>query len=218
MAGTTTPDSIAYWTTSPSDPASIVTESATQAASIQLALDKRQNYDYRWADSAERSVETGMNFGAQGFQVDTGEGYFFDGAIWKLWDKPVTTYTPTVTGTSIGSTGTNTAFWSMSSGRVFVEGNIVLGGAGISVGSTILTRPTTSITYPVNTPTGFLTLADTGVQTYTGQVMYESTSTVRFITINVGATYPTTVLLTSLIPFTWAAADYMTYSYSYVAA
>jgi hypothetical protein len=216
MTSSTTPDGILVWTTV--DPASIVTESAAQASTIQIALDRRQNYDFRWANAAARAAQLNMVYGSQGFQVDTGEGFFYDGASWKLWDKPLTSFTPTLSGIAPGTTGTNTASWSMSSGRAFVEGSIVLNGTGFSVGSVNISVPITSVVSAANTPRGLATLADAGITSYQGVVVYNNTTTCNVVVTNVAGTYPNFSLLSATVPFTWAATDYISYQYAYVPA
>jgi hypothetical protein len=81
MAEATTPDAIAKWTGS--DPVSLVQESQTQAASIQAALDKRERFDYVWADQSARTAQTGMVQGSRGYQVDTRTEYTYDNSAWR---------------------------------------------------------------------------------------------------------------------------------------
>lgn len=218
MADITSPDGIAFWTTDPADSASLVAESAQQASSIQAAFDKRQNFDFRWADAAARTAQSGMVYGSQGFQVDTGVVYFYTGSVWALWDKPYTAFTPTISGSNIGSTGTNTAFWSMSSGRAFVEGQIVLGGTGISMGSTTVTTPVTAVTGVTSSPRGQVALVDAGSSTYMGTAFYASATTVSVLPTTVSGSYITYQNITSTVPFTWVAGDAIRYSYSFIPA
>lgn len=80
--GVTSPDNI--YVHDGSAPASIVTESQTQGASIQAALNKRERYDFVWANSAERTAQTGMVQGSRGYQVDTKSEYIYDNSTWRL--------------------------------------------------------------------------------------------------------------------------------------
>lgn len=71
--GATTPDGIAYLTTGSA--VNPVTESSTQASSVQTALSLRPFYNYVWANAAGRTGQTGMRPGDLGFQSDTGVAY-----------------------------------------------------------------------------------------------------------------------------------------------
>lgn len=71
--GTTTPDGIAYLTSGSA--VNPVTESSTQASSVQTALSLRPFYSYVWANAAGRTGQTGMRPGDLGFQADTGVAY-----------------------------------------------------------------------------------------------------------------------------------------------
>lgn len=82
MTQTTTPDGIVKWTNG--DPASLVGESQAQGDSIQLALSKRERYDFTWANSGERTAETGMLQGSRGYQIDTKTEYIYDNSNWRL--------------------------------------------------------------------------------------------------------------------------------------
>lgn len=77
-----TTNGIVKWTSS--DPASLVLESQTQGDSIELALSKRERFDFVWANSAERTAQTGMVQGSRGYQVDTKSEYLYDSSAWRL--------------------------------------------------------------------------------------------------------------------------------------
>lgn len=83
----TSPDNIAYATTA--DDLSVEDISAAQATSVQDAFnDKinntRQKQTYRWANSAARTAQTGMQAGDVGYQVDTAMDYIYTGSAWRL--------------------------------------------------------------------------------------------------------------------------------------
>jgi hypothetical protein len=123
MTELTSPDNIAKWTLQ--DPTSIVQESQTQGDSIQAALDKRQRYDYVWADSAARTAQTGMVQGSRGYQVDTKSEYLYDSSAWRL-AVPYAEYTKGVQAinsgvytqlggwTQVAASTTDTTFTSIS--------------------------------------------------------------------------------------------------------
>lgn len=82
MVDATSPDGIALWTNA--DPVSLVQESQTQGATIQAALNKRERYDFVWANSSERTSQTGMVQGSRGYQIDTKSEYIYDNSAWRL--------------------------------------------------------------------------------------------------------------------------------------
>lgn len=84
MVDLTTPDGIVKWTNSPSDPASLVQESQSQGDSVQAAFNKRQRYDFIWANSTARTLQTGMVQGSRGYQFDTKTEYIYDNSVWRL--------------------------------------------------------------------------------------------------------------------------------------
>lgn len=222
MAGATTNHEIAYSTTD--DQVTIATSTANLAGSVENALnelitDNRQAQDYIWANAAARTAQEDMRTGDLGLQEDTGIVWRFIGGAWKMWDVPSTNITPAVTGTNIGTTGTSTAVWSMASGRVFVEGIITLGGTGIVVGTTSIATPVTSTTAAANTPRGIIVFADVSPSgSYPGTVLYATTTTVIPVVHTASGTYAQNAFTTTVIPITWAAGDYMSYSYSFIAA
>lgn len=72
-----------------SSSASLETLMAAAATSQQgvidnLILGKRQVQTFVWADSAERNSETGMTAGDQGYQVDAGAEFRYDGSNWRI--------------------------------------------------------------------------------------------------------------------------------------
>lgn len=82
MTQVTSPDGIVKWTFE--DPASIPGASQAQGDSVQLALDKRQRYDFVWANSAGRTSQLGMVQGSRGYQSDTKSEYLYDNSTWRL--------------------------------------------------------------------------------------------------------------------------------------
>jgi hypothetical protein len=73
--GSTTPDAIAYLLTGSS--VNPVSESSTQASSVQTALSNRPFYNYVWANATGRTGQAGMRPGDLGFQTDTGVSYVY---------------------------------------------------------------------------------------------------------------------------------------------
>jgi hypothetical protein len=110
-----------------STPASLETESALQADSIDDALTlaitgNRQIQTFRWANAAARAAQTGMVAGDEGYQVDTGAQYRHDGSAWRAVSFSTALILPTgqVNGTTDASTGRVTV--TGASGSVSVLG------------------------------------------------------------------------------------------------
>lgn len=72
-----------------STPASLETESALQADSVDDALTlaitgNRQIQTFRWANAAARTAQTGMVAGDTGYQTDTAMEYIYTGSAWRV--------------------------------------------------------------------------------------------------------------------------------------
>jgi hypothetical protein len=104
-----------------SSPASLETESALQADSVDDALvaitGNRAIQTFRWANSAARNAQTGIQAGDQGYQVDTGYWYVYRGGSWVPSNSPASLIVPTgqVNGSIDSSTGRVTVSGAASS-------------------------------------------------------------------------------------------------------
>jgi hypothetical protein len=78
---TTSPDNISY----PVNTDSWATQSdlANEATSVQNAFNKRQRYQYVWANATARGAQTGMVEGSLGYQVDTQTDYIYSNTAWR---------------------------------------------------------------------------------------------------------------------------------------
>ena len=114
----TSPDNIFYPVSA--DTYALAANLATQASTVQAALDKRQNYDFRWDDGAARVAQTGMRAGDTGYQISTGVRYFYDGTVWRPEGQTEYQMVPTsVSGGSINEYGT---FFATSGSSVSLNG------------------------------------------------------------------------------------------------
>jgi hypothetical protein len=114
MTQNTTPDSITKWTSA--DPTSIVGASQAMGDSVQLALDKRQRYEYEWSSSTQRNAQTGMVAGSLGYQSNDGTEWIYENSAWRR-----TFLYMEATATSIAiATANNTA--SIGGGVALTEG------------------------------------------------------------------------------------------------
>lgn len=124
-------------------PASLETESALQATSIENALtgaitDSRAIQTFRWANSTERAAQAGMVAGDIGIQVDNMVSYRYSGTAWAAWESNWTTYNTTLLDLSIGTGGAASMLtrYRYEQGRIRVSFRFVLGTSGASIGAT----------------------------------------------------------------------------------
>lgn len=222
MSSVTTPDSIYYLTTGTSDPASLISESATQAASIQAALLSRQGQNYRWANAAARTGQAGMLVGARGYQADNDTLYRYSaGGTWDVWERPRTTFVPAFTNFS-WTGGSTTAYYSVSAGEVSVEVDIVVGTSPVVA--------TVTMTVPINMPSvgkvanrspinGAVTYYDTSTTTlYNGLPVFVSANTIGFFKQTTATNPSVWTTIAGTTPMSWAVGDELHLSITYPAA
>lgn len=118
---TTTPDSI-YYPLGTDAVAPLNTVFATQATSVQAALNARQRKSYRWTNTAARTAQVGMVAGDTGYQIDTKAEYLYDGTGWVPVLNPVYGSMSFISVFVPDSTRTPRA--ARQTGRVFLEGAV----------------------------------------------------------------------------------------------
>lgn len=91
MPANTTPDGITY-PVSTDQVSPLETVFANMANSMQTALNLRGTYNYRWANAAARTAQTGMRNGDFGFQVDTNAQYRYILGAWVPSNPTVRMY------------------------------------------------------------------------------------------------------------------------------
>lgn len=67
-----------------STPWATTSDFSTSASSVEVALNSRERYTYRWANATARSAETSMRQGDTGYQIDTRAEYIYDSGAWRL--------------------------------------------------------------------------------------------------------------------------------------
>jgi hypothetical protein len=67
--------------TGSADPVAI---SAAEGSSVANLMKNRERFDYTWADSSERTAQTGMLQGSRGYQEDSKTEYVYDNSAWRL--------------------------------------------------------------------------------------------------------------------------------------
>jgi hypothetical protein len=197
------------------------------ASSIDAWANTREIQDYRWANAAARTAETGMVAGAEGFQVDTALTYKYDGSAWKPWQslKPVS-YTPTWTNITVGN-AVQSWTYTLAAGLVTVRGRLTFGTT-----TTIGAGPWTYMTLPLPA-NGLITGAPNGGSDQVfGSAFFEDLSTnlypgiavsyatggviyARMSATNASGTYTTANGILTAIPFAWATGDFMNATYTY---
>lgn len=106
---TTSPDNIYYADTGTTS--NDVTVSATEASSVQMALNSRQLRGFRPADNAALLAITGMALGDTALRQDNGWTYLYNGTAWAPKDTPGwVSWTPSLSA-GVGS-------WSVGNGTL----------------------------------------------------------------------------------------------------
>jgi len=131
---TTTGDNIFYRTSSTA--AALEAESATQAGSIQVALNNRAQKNYRWANAIVKSAQTGMAINDTGYVVTENITYRYNGSVWDAWDSGWITSINAPTNLTVGTGGSATSVqrYKYISGKIYFDYTFVLGTTGASVG------------------------------------------------------------------------------------
>jgi hypothetical protein len=128
MVQKTTPDGIEKWQTT--DDLLPSKMSARLADSTQRALAKRERFDFVWANSGERTGQTGMVQGSRGYQIDTETDYVYDNSAWQIvrahaeytaggTSVPTTTLTMAGTLTYVSANSTSTTITTAVSSGTF---------------------------------------------------------------------------------------------------
>lgn len=206
-----------------STPMSAEAISAAEATSVdnvveELIIKHRQMQDFVWVDSAARIAQTGMRVGDEGYQQDTRLSYrYFDGS-WRTWSTlaPIA-WTPVWTGLTVGN-GTQDWIYNISSGRVFISGSLKFGT------TTTIDAANPSFALPIpgtftdSQELGGAVFNDAGVR-YRGGTHYDTASSkplMRYFTASGSNIIDAGITATT--PFTWAAGDVMSSTFSYRAA
>ena len=216
MAANTTPDSIVY-PVSTDQVAPLETVFANLAASVQTALNRRASYDFRWANTAARTAQTGMRTNDIGYQIDTDIEFRFNGTTWILWNQAWRLFSPSFTNLTVGNASTSGGY-TVVNGVAHVNALITFGStttlAAGGLNLPVLTLPTSapaigsSGLFAGNTTVYFLDSGSTyfagiGIMTGTGVLIGSFTANG-----SIGAVNPTT-------PMTWVGGDTIFVSATY---
>lgn len=214
---TTSPDDIFFTDLSLSH--SLETESSNQATSIQEALDFRQGYNFRWPDSTTQNSQTGMRAGDTGYREDIGVTYRYDGSAWKVFGtSDWQTWSPTLTGITLGTGGTSVALYRYVGDNVEVRFAFKLGTGGTLGTDPRFTLPqlAEAVIAPYTTYNGNGSMFDNSAgQVYpTFVVSYNTSQSI----VTMYALAPATsgyTNITATVPFTWAINDTIGVNFTY---
>lgn len=214
----------AQWCTSTTRPTGVALRDGLEI----YELDTRRRYVYQstaatWLSNNPPIVCTSstrptspLYDGLEIYETDTDRRLVYDGSAWVILLQPPTTYTPTLAGIGVGTGGSaaNTANYSYAQGQLSIVGII-------QFGTTTPTFPTAShtITLPANfTPSpaiapnyalvGLANMLAGGVGGV-GAVSLISATQIRCSVWGTAAAYAAGTNLTTAIPGTWVAGDYI---------
>jgi hypothetical protein len=184
---------------------------------IGLINGKFNSRPYPWANAAARLAQTGMTIGEYGYQADTQVTYRATSSTATVpWSSPWITYTPTLTGITLGTAGTNTAKYKYVAGEVLNKGAIKLGTSGMAMGtSPTMTIPIAraALTHNFQRFNGTVDIYDVSATTpYNGALFASSASTTVALIGTMAASIGT---VSSTVPMTWAATDEINYEFLY---
>jgi hypothetical protein len=219
---TTSPDSIYY--ADGTTPASIATITSAMATSVQNALLFREAHSFAWANTTERSAQTGMAVGDIGYQIDNLVYYRWNGSAWKIWAKAPAGYTPTLVNITASSL---VASYSIASGIVTVNGTI--NNSTTTTSGITMTLPTgfnIDTTY-VYTGSLFHKLGTASYLDASASVVYDgfvapNSATVvqfgRFVSSTANLTVGAVGGATNPFGAAWASGDLIAFNFSYPVA
>lgn len=229
MPANTSPDNIVYpLSTDAIAPLNTVFEDLADSVQAALTAERtstdtrldaieatQQMYQYRWANAAARTAESGMRVGDIGFQVDTEVYYRYTGSSWRVWQQAQTTYTPTFGNTTLGN-GTVAGYYSVAAGRVSLKAVFTLGTTSAVTGDISVTLPYTRDTtvHPNgDSIPGNLHFFDTSASARLVGTFVAITNNVACRIVS-GTTLAITST-TSTTPFTWATGDQVIANFEY---
>lgn len=171
------------------------------------------NRVYAVADVTALTALTGLREGDFASVASDNSIRWYDGAAWVIISLPEGTYTPTIAGMAAGSTGVNTAWYGYSRGLLIAQGTVQFNGTGITFPTTpTITLPpgfTASPSVTPNYPIVGHCAMTAGGPTVIGYMTLPSATQVRPLAQTAGGTYVGAANVTTTVPGTWAAGDYM---------
>lgn len=191
-------------------PAALETESATQATSIDNALTslRLDSAIPRYADAGARTTANPTpTLGQLSVLTSDEVVYRYNGSAWKPWWSDWASYTPTVSGITLGA-GTLVGRKKYRTGMQVHEGGFTLGAGSAVAGPVRITHDATSeVAALSNFPIGSAVINDAGTALFPAMVHRVSTTTADVRAFGTsGATVPSSAL-SSTFPFTFVSTD-----------
>lgn len=173
---------------------------------------------YVWANSSDRTAQTGMTVGAKGTQADTGATYRYDGSAWKIWELAPTSYTPTLTGFG-GTAPTVVGTYMVSGGRVIADVTVTfVSGTTLSAHPTATLPVAAAATYLQDSIFGRVYLLVAGNNYPATTLRHTTTSLVTSYPETASGTYIGVASISSTVPATWATGSIWRMHAEYVPA
>lgn len=193
---------------------------ATMASSIDTALGIRAFKTYRRSIVSDLAAIASPNVGDECYIASGPDSkptiykYF---TSWQLWNKPLAGFSTTVSGASVSVA---TLSWVVSSGIASIYGSLnPVNSVTSDVSFTLPTGGDINALLPNGQSLpGTPLFIDTGGLSYPGIAIRNTATSVYLRAINSAGTYAAQAGLTNLIPFTWAAGDYISVAFSYPVA
>lgn len=141
--------------------------------------------------------------------------YRYTGTAWQGWQSPWITYTPTITGITVGN-GTLAGRYQFSEGTLLVEGYFLYGTTSAVASSPTLTHPVTADAFSARDqfPLGTTALYDASTTATTMGYVQGLTSTTCWLrTAQIVGSFVNNGGFSSTVPFTWASPDTMQWRY-----
>lgn len=145
--------------------------------------------------------------------------YVHNGTTWLVFDTAWKSWTPTLTGVTLGSGGTTSATYCRIGKTVIATIAITLGGTGSITGDVTFTIPVTAASVDRAAATGDATITDASPSaTYPGAVLLTSTTVAGIRVFNAAGTYASNTALSGTIPITFTSSDKISATIIYEAA
>ena len=151
--------------------------------------------------------------GMQIYETDTNRTCIHNGSNWVLMSTngSYTSYTPTLTGITLGTGGVNNGYWKIVDGsQLSLRVRITLGTGGVLTAAATISLPSgmTGVTETDQFQIIPAILRDTGTTVSKGHVQLNSAGTVLTVYAEgASATYVSQVAPSATVPHTWAATD-----------
>lgn len=173
----------------------------------------RQGFNFRWANAAARTAQTGMRTNDVAYQIDTDTVYRYNSG-WSVWTQPRTTFTPTFTGLALGN-GTATCRYAVSEGVVYADYNITLGSSSAVSGAIGVSAPIGSFSVVPNATILLIDASLGAAGRFVAHPLVSSGSMILYVDGTAGA-YNTITATSATVPTTWTTSDQISIAVTYM--